>query len=107
VSHQSASSASADAASRLRAAFARKPVDPCLLKDAVCAFADGMKKTGASVERTIVEIKRIAEAEMGPIEFSGKRRLLMNDPNDVVVRAVTWSIECYYEPEARAGERAS
>ena len=86
----------AETVSRLRTAFGRKPIDPCVLKEAVCAYAEAVKKSGGTVERSIVEIKRIAEAGMGSLEFSDQRRAMKNDPADPVGQAVTWAIECFF-----------
>ena len=83
---------------RLREAFAAKPVDGDALKSAVCVYVDEMKKIGAPVERVIVDIKRIAEAELGPARSVGRGSPQLPSEESVAAlsRAVTWCIEHYY-----------
>ena len=97
VSHSTPTSTSAiAAATRLRLAFAAKPVEICVLKEAVRAYVDEMKRVSAPVERTIIEIKRIADAALGPTTFRGKRAA-PRDEGDIVDQAVTWCIDHYYK----------
>lgn len=93
--HTPESTTIVDAATRLRGAFAAQPVDPTSVKDGVRAYVAEMKKVGATVERTIVEIRRIAEAAMGPAEFRGKGIRVGKDA-DITDQAVTWGIDEYY-----------
>ena len=85
-------------AARVRAAFAR-PINDEALKAAVCAYADEAKRLGWPVERVIIEIKRISEAEDGLIHKT--------DPIDrvegqrIVERVVTWCVEHYYRAMPR------
>lgn len=85
-----------DAATRLRSAFAAQPVDPCAVKEAVRAYVTEMRKVGATVERAIIEIRRIAEAALGPAEFRGKGIRAGKDAN-LTDQAVTWGIDEYYQ----------
>ena len=85
-----------DAATRLRSAFAAQPVDACAVKEAVRAYVAEMRKVGATVERAIVEIRRLAEAALGPAEFRGKRIRTGMDA-DITDQAVTWGIDEYYK----------
>lgn len=93
IDHQ----ADVPALARLRSAFLSERIDRSTIKDAVCAYVDEMKRLGASVERIIIDIKRIAEHEEGPI-----RRSLLDDPHarsearQIVEAAVTWCVEYYY-----------
>lgn len=97
MSHSTPTSTSAIAAAqRLRLAFAAKPVDPCLLREAVRAYVDEMKRMGAPVERTIIEIKRIADAALGPTIFRGKSAA-PRDEGDIADQAVTWCIDHYFQ----------
>ena len=85
-----------DTAARLRAAFAAQPVDPCAVNDAVRSYVGQLRKVGTSVERAIVEIRRIAEAALGPTEFRGKR-IRTGKEADITDQAVTWAIDEYYK----------
>lgn len=84
-----------DAADRLRTAFGAQPLEPCAVKEAVQVYVAQMKDVGATVERTIVEIRRIAETAMGPAKFRGKGIKSGKDA-DITDQAVTWGIEEYY-----------
>jgi hypothetical protein len=81
---------------RLRLAFAATPADPHSLREAVEAFVDEMKRVGAPVERTIIEVKRIADAALGTPTFRGKRPI-RRDEVDIEEQAVTWCIEHYFQ----------
>lgn len=84
-----------EATAQLRSAFVMRPMDEPALRVAVCGYVDAAKVLGWPVERVIVEIKRVAEVENGPVHRS-------NDPADrldgqrVVARAVSWSVEHYF-----------
>lgn len=82
------------AAARLRQLFAAQPANDDSLKSAVWAYVDEMKNSGATVERTIVDIKRIAEAE--GITAAPGHRLDMS-ASTPLSRAITWCIERYFE----------
>jgi hypothetical protein len=85
-----------DAATRLRSAFAAQPVDSCAVKEAVGVYVGEMKKVGAPIERTIVEIRRLAEAALGPAAFRGKG-IRAGKEADITDKAVTWGIDAYFK----------
>jgi hypothetical protein len=92
-----ASELSFETTSRLRHAFAARPLDHDALRSAVCAYVDEMKRLGAPIEQVLVHIKRIAEADIRPRETMGKRAPLDEpDRADPLRLAVTWSIEHYF-----------
>jgi hypothetical protein len=76
-----------------------RPIDDNVLRTAVCDYADEAKNLGWPVERVIIEIKRIAEIEEGPLyrpepfdRLQGQR---------IVERVVTWCVEHYYRAVPR------
>ena len=85
----------AEAAAQLRGAFSAYPVSEGDLRSAVCAFVDSARALGWPVERVIIEIKRIAEVEEGPVNrwANSSDRL---DGQRVVARAVSWCVEHYF-----------
>jgi hypothetical protein len=85
-----------DAATRLRSAFAAQPLDTCVVKEAVRVYVAELRKMGATVERAIIEIRRIAEAALGPAEFRGKGIRTGRDAN-ITDQAVTWGIDEYFK----------
>jgi hypothetical protein len=84
-----------DATAQLRSALTGHPIDESSLRVAVCGYVDAAKALGWPVERVIIELKRVAEVENGPVHHSA-------DPADridgqrLVARAVSWSVEHYF-----------
>src|SRR5437667_12518431 len=87
-----------DVTAALRAALMIATPDAEALKDAVCAYVDEMKALGASAERIIIDIKRLAEAAR---ESRSTQRSYTADTiremAEATHQAVTWCIERYYE----------
>ena len=86
-----------DAAARLRLALGAKPIDEGALKLAVCEYVEAMKKTGATVERGIVDLKRIAEAE--DVQGATIDHVVDVSASTPVSRAVTRCIEHYFRTD--------
>jgi hypothetical protein len=89
-------------AARLRTAFLSVPTDPSAVKDAVCAYVDEMKRLGAAVERIIVDIKRMADLEGGPVHraMSDKIRGDYAAARKLTEDAIKWCINHYYGTDA-------
>ena len=104
MQHGTSSPSLVNTAARVRAAFATRPINDEVLKAAVCAYADEAKRLGWPVERVIIEIKRISEAEGGLVHRS--------DPIDriegqrIVERVVTWCVEHYYRAVPRSSRQS-
>jgi hypothetical protein len=85
-----------DRVARLRAAFIAIPMNETALKEAIWAYVDETRGLGWTIERVIVEVKRLAEVEKGPL-FRALR-----DPTEgpkarvLIERAVTWCIDRYF-----------
>jgi hypothetical protein len=65
----------------------------------VCAYVDEMKKIDASVSRIIVDIKRMAAVEGGPLHRADASRDANNQAaaKRLLDDAVTWCIERSYD----------
>lgn len=83
------------ATAQLRGAFGASPLSEVDLRSAVCAFVDSARAQGWPVERVIVEVKRIAEVEEGPVNrwTNASDRL---DGQRLVTRAVSWCVQHYF-----------
>jgi hypothetical protein len=92
------------AARRLRAAFVTKHPDESEIRNAVCAFVDAVKPLGWSIERVVVEVKRVAEVEDGFLFQARRARgTEMLGAERMLERTVTWCIEHYFwTPGARS-----
>jgi hypothetical protein len=91
------SQSAANALTRLRDAFAARPLDESAIKGVVCSYVDEMKKVGATAERVIVDIKRAAEAAFDPSLSVGMRGPATPSEESLVLnRAVSWCIEHYF-----------
>lgn len=95
VPHKTPTESLASAATTMRAAFSVSPLDESQLKNAICAYVDEAKRQGWVVERVIVDIKRMAEIEEGPLAQArdATKRL---DAQALISRAVTWAVDHYY-----------
>jgi hypothetical protein len=80
----------------LRGAFAAQPIDPCAVKEAVRVYVTEMRKVGATVERSIIEIRRLAESALGPAAFRGKG-IRAGKEADITDQAVSWGIDEYFK----------
>lgn len=80
---------------RVRESFTTAPVDESRLKGAICAYVDEAKRQGWPVERVIVDIKRLAEIEDGPL-MQARDATKRLDVQALVSRAVTWAVDHYY-----------
>lgn len=95
VPHRTPAEPFASAAISLRAAFSVSPIDESRLKSAVCGYVDEAKRHGWPVERVIVDIKRMAEIEEGPV-MQAREATKRLDAQALVSRAVTWAVDHYY-----------
>jgi hypothetical protein len=86
---------SSEVTSRLRAAFLARPTDEVELKAAVAAYVDEAKALGWPVERVIIFVKRLAEIEQGAANWS-RDPLKRSAAQQLLDRAVTWSVQHYY-----------
>jgi hypothetical protein len=94
---QASNSAVEVATRRLRAGFVATYPDESELRNAICAFVDVVKPLGWSIERVLLEVKRVAEVEDGFLyrarrSGSQERRAA----EGVLERAVRWCIEHYF-----------
>ena len=71
------------------------PVDESQLKNAICGYVDEAKRQGWAVERVIVDIKRMAEIEEGPLVQARDATTRLN-AQALISRAVTWAVDHYY-----------
>lgn len=84
-----------EVSSQLRVALSTHPVDDGALRAAVCAYVDAARAQGWPVERVIIELKRIAESEDGPVNRWSHATDRI-DGQRVVARAVSWCVEHYF-----------
>jgi hypothetical protein len=98
MSKQSSAVHLRDRTARLRAAFTASSVDESALKVAVCAYVDETKTQGWPVERVIIEIKRIAEVEDGPVYRALRDPIERLKARDLIDRVVKWCIDHYFSP---------
>ena len=96
VPHKTPADSLSSAALRVREAFSASPMDESFLKNVVCAYVDEAKRMGWPVERVIVDIKRIAEVEDGPLFQSRGDAAKRLDAHALISRAVTWAVDHYY-----------
>jgi hypothetical protein len=95
VPHKTPTEPLASAAMLIRAAFSASPVDESQLRNAICGYVDEAKRQGWAVERVIVDIKRMAEIEEGPV-MRAREATTRLDAQALVSRAVTWAVDHYY-----------
>lgn len=82
---------------RLRATFVAVHPDESEIRSAVCAFVDVVKPLGWTIERVLVEVKRIAEIEDGFLSRARLRRGVdQRDAERVLERTVSWCIDHYF-----------
>lgn len=85
------------AAQRLRAAFVAVHPDESEIRNAVCAFVDVVKPLGWTVERVLIEVKRIAEIEEGFLFRARLQRgVEQREAERVLERTVSWCIDHYF-----------
>lgn len=85
----------------LRTAFRSTPIDEATLKDAISAFVDERRGQNIHVERVIMEIRRLAEVEDGPIYRALYEPDLRDHARQLINRAIMWTFERYFWSEAR------
>jgi hypothetical protein len=107
MSLQKPSLGTSAATARLRAAFAAAVVDDQALRTDVGAFVDEMKALHWPVERIIVTIKRLAEAEaeVAAVRDPAAVARGMRDRQQAVSRAVVWCIKHYFAADDDSRER--
>ncbi|HYC50514.1 MAG TPA: hypothetical protein VEB19_05320 [Gemmatimonadaceae bacterium] len=90
------SGALADCTAQLRAAFVAPIIDEHRLIDAACAYVDAARTLGWRVERVIIEVKRIAVVEDGPIFRAMRDPMRREEAHALVDRVITRCINHYY-----------
>ena len=82
--------------SGLRAAFRSTPIDEVALRDAIGRYVDDKKAQGVHVERVMMEIRRVAEVEDGPIYRALYEADLREHARQLINRAIMWTFERYF-----------